>query len=118
MAGYRAVACAVIERAVTDALSRYCSTQQSAVARAWLRHSEDLAFWCAIAGLDVERVRRVALNGLPPSRRRPERWRRVRQGRAAAVRACNTHVQKVTAMKDLLPHTALSFIDDKEVRNE
>ena len=60
----RALALAVLEKAVSDArgTSTYCSTAHRAMARAWLTFGEDLRFWCEPAGVDVDEVRRRSVN--------------------------------------------------------
>ncbi len=50
-----ALAAAVLSQAVADA--RDGGPVQAAQARAWLARSPWAAFWCAVAGLDVEALR-------------------------------------------------------------
>jgi hypothetical protein len=51
MAPYRTLALAVITRALQDA-------RHQPPALAWLRRSEELRFWCEVANLDVDDLRR------------------------------------------------------------
>lgn len=57
-----ALAAAVLSQAVADA--RDGGPVQAAQARAWLARSPWAAFWCAVAGLDVEAFRARVGEGL------------------------------------------------------
>lgn len=59
IAPYRELAAAVLKLALDDA--RRGSPVQRAMARGWLLRSEAMAFWCAVAGVDVGRVRGTLL---------------------------------------------------------